>query len=517
MLFVGAMAIIDTFLRLMVHQKAAALRIVPDEAPTLVKDDVTVRLSMPAVSSEIVSSIVSEIIGPRETAGPQMGTYLEGRYQTPGGDSFTYHVALKETGYAIEMRPSVEKEAQPHRLADGAHDRATAEYRALHPQQSAPPSIAVQRTTKLRCDEDTAPKTAASSLSSILKKALREGASDIFLSSGTAPYMRLNGEVIPLDTALTRDEQIVEMISAEKDEKALLKNGNVDFGVSLKLADNDESPEKTHRFRINVFRHAHGLGAAIRPIRSRIPTLETLNLPVELYKLCSLQSGLVLVTGPSGSGKSSTLAAFIEHINQTESRHIISIEDPIEFEHTNIKSLVHQRESGTHVKSFSAGLRAALRENPDVIMLGEMRDPSTISAALTASETGHLVFSTLHTGSAAAAIPRIIDVFPGRRQEHARLQIASSLRAVVAQQLIPAVHGQGRVPVIEKLIVTHGVANKIREGRAHQVQSDIQTGGDEGMITFERSLASLVREGKISRAVALAHATDRLALQKLLG
>jgi twitching motility protein PilT len=224
----------------------------------------------------------------------------------------------------------------------------------------------------------------------------------------------------------------------------------------------------------------------------------------------------VLLTGAAGSGKSTTLAALVEHINRTEARHIITLEDPIEFEHRNQRSMVHQREVGRHVESFSSGLRAALRESPDVILLGEMRDLPTIAAALTAAETGHLVFSTLHTGDATSAIDRIIDVFPGHQQIQIRLQLASVLRAVVTQFLVPSVHGPAHVPAIEKLVVTSAVACQIREGRNHQIPSLIQAGGAEGMITLERSLASLVRSGRVALPTALRHARDEQGLRKLV-
>ena len=252
------------------------------------------------------------------------------------------------------------------------------------------------------------------------------------------------------------------------------------------------------------------------PSKHAFPSFTELHLPPSLTELTTFNSGLVLVTGASGSGKSTTLAALIDHINRNRATHIITIEDPIEYEHRDDKSLIHQREVGANVISFSQGLRAALRENPDVILLGEMRDLDTISAALTAAETGHLVFSTLHTGAATSAINRIVDVFPGHQQAHIRGQLSSSLRAVISQQLLPTAGGSGRVPALEKLLVTSAVANSIREGHEHHMRSSMQTGVEEGMITLERSLASLECRGLITRDTAYRYAHDREALGKLI-
>jgi twitching motility protein PilT len=344
----------------------------------------------------------------------------------------------------------------------------------------------------------------------ILAQAVDAGASDVFLSSGKAPRMRLHGTIQALDPSITTESHILGLVPAEAGHEELDRTGSVDFGSSWPLSG------RKRRLRVNVFRHAGGLAAAIRPIRDRIPSLDELQLSSSLLELCAYPSGLVLLTGASGSGKSTTLAALVEHINRTKARHIITIEDPIEFEHHEHQSLIHQREVGTTVESFSTGLRAALRENPDVILLGEMRDLPTISAALTAAETGHLVLSTLHTGSATAAVNRIIDVFPGHQQAHVRIQLASSLRAVVSQRLIRTAGRTGRVPAIEKLVVNPAIANAIRDGHEHHMKSTMQTGAEAGMITLERSLATLVCRGTITRDDAFRHADDPRALEKLL-
>jgi twitching motility protein PilT len=270
---------------------------------------------------------------------------------------------------------------------------------------------------------------------------------------------------------------------------------------------------------VNLFRQATGLAAAFRPIRRNPPTLAELNLPAQLARLARFPSGLVLVTGPTGSGKSSTLVALVEQLNREHARHIVTLEDPIEFEYQSQRSLVHQRELGVHVDSFETGLRAALRESPDVILLGEMRDRATIAAAITAAETGHLVLSSLHAASAPMAIDRIVDAFPEHQQKQIRGQLAGTLRAVLTQHLLPAAASTpgGRIPAIDLMVNTSAVASLIREGKNHQLASAIQTGRDEGMIPLDRSLAELVEARAVGYEAALALTTDGgLQLKELL-
>jgi twitching motility protein PilT len=317
--------------------------------------------------------------------------------------------------------------------------------------------------------------------------------------------MRRMGLISRLEGDVPEAPQILQLLPDDASLRDFERSGSADFAVRWDL------PHGSRRFRINLFRHVDGVAAALRPIRQRIPSLAELDLPESLLDLVSFPFGLVLVTGASGSGKSTTLAALIDHLNRTRSRHIITIEDPVEFEHPEIQCLIHQREVGSDVESFGSGLRAALRENPDVILLGELRDLDTISAALTAAETGHLVLGTLHSGSASAAVNRIVDVFPGHQQSHIRTQLATSLRAVLAQRLVPT-RSKGLVPALEKLLVTPAVANGIREGHDHYLRNAMLTGGEEGMVTLERSLALLVRKGTIDRETAIRHATDQKAL-----
>jgi twitching motility protein PilT len=287
---------------------------------------------------------------------------------------------------------------------------------------------------------------------------------------------------------------IFEILS-EKQKKVFVEKWELDFAYS--------APEGMGRFRCNVFMQRKGLGAVFRTIPEKIKTPEELNLPAAIVEMTDIDKGLILVTGPTGSGKSTTLAAMIHHINMTKEAHIITVEDPIEFVHQNIKSLINQREVGAHTKSFANALRSALREDPDILLVGELRDLETIALALTAAETGHLVFGTLHTNSAVKTIDRVIDVFPEGQQQQIRTMLAESLRGVVAQTLLPRADGTGRVAAFEIMRNNRAIANLIRENKNHQIQSALQTGASKGMILFEKYLDDLVKKGKVSRKDAL--------------
>jgi len=272
------------------------------------------------------------------------------------------------------------------------------------------------------------------------------------------------------------------------------------------------------RIRVNVYASDEGICAAVRILRREPPALSDLNLPPQLEALVDLPHGLVIACGPTGSGKSTTLAALIQRALRMRPQVLVTLEDPIEYVIRPLRSsgLVRQREVGTHVRDFATGLRDALREDPDLLLIGEMRDPETISLALTAAETGHLVFATLHSRTAPAAVERIVDTYPPERQRQIRVQLADSLRAVISQRLIPNADGSGRIPAVELLRVTYGVANLIREGRTAQIVNALQAGGDDGMLVLERHLADLVRTNRIRRETALAVANDATALVEYL-
>jgi twitching motility protein PilT len=323
----------------------------------------------------------------------------------------------------------------------------------------------------------------------------REGASDVHLSSGEPPMVRIHGDMKKLEHPALSPEEVHTMvfdIMGDAVRKTFQETNDVDFSFEL---------GNIARFRVNVFRTRRGEGAVFRTIPTQVMTLEELGLPPIMKELCEKEKGLVLVTGPTGSGKSTTLAAMIDHINESFEGHILTIEDPIEFVHATKKCLVNQREIGRDTASFNAALRGALREDPDVILVGEMRDLETISLALTAAETGHLVFGTLHTSSAPKTVDRVIDVFPAAQQGQIRTMFAESIQAVVTQTLLRKRAG-GRIAAIEVLIGTPAVRNLIRENKIHQIPSSMQTGQSVGMQTLDMALIELVNKGLVTREEA---------------
>ncbi len=328
-------------------------------------------------------------------------------------------------------------------------------------------------------------------------KAIDSHASDLFLSSGSLPSLRIDGKTIFLKDEAPVDTQMLKAYLAgamsDYHRQKLAENLEHDFSLSV---------EGGYRFRVNVFLQRNGISMTFRTIPQRIPTFDELKLPEVLKSISDMPSGLVLVTGSTGSGKSTTLASIIDLINERYQKHIITIEDPIEFAHQNKQSLVEQREIGVHSKSFANSLRSALREAPDVILVGEMRDAETISLALTAAETGSLVLGTLHSNGAPNAINRIIDTFPAAQQDQIRMQLSESLRAVVWQTLLPRVGGSGRITAFEVLWRTSGVANLIRENKTFQLKNEITTGQGQGMIELKAYLEGLLAQGEISQEVA---------------
>jgi len=328
-------------------------------------------------------------------------------------------------------------------------------------------------------------------LSDLLLEAYERGASDVHISAGEPPRFRIHGEMRTVGEPISAEEARVMIygLLTEWQRRELEERWEMD--LSLALGDRA-------RFRVNVYRQLRGLGAAFRLIPAEVKTIEELGLPPVLLEIARRRKGLVLVTGPTGSGKSTTLAAIIDQINRERSAHIITIEDPIEFVHQPKECLISQREVGAHTKSFAAALRSALREDPDVILVGEMRDLETISLALTAAETGHLVLATLHTISAPKTVDRVVDVFPPEQQAQIRTSLAESLEAVVSQMLLRRADGQGRVAALEIMVATPAVRNLIREGKVAQLPSVIQTSGRLGMQTMEASIKELMGRGVVS-------------------
>ena len=325
---------------------------------------------------------------------------------------------------------------------------------------------------------------------------VEQKASDLHVTSGAPPYLRVHGDMTPLNYRQLTSQDVQGLIFEilnEKQKKAFIEKWELDFAYVL---------DGVGRFRCNVYMQRKGLGAVFRTIPEKIKTAQELNLPQSILDLVDADRGLILVTGPTGSGKSTTLAAMIQHINSTRDAHILTVEDPIEFVHPNLKCLVNQREVGAHTKSFANALKAALREDPDIILVGELRDLETISLALTAAETGHLVFGTLHTNSAVKTMDRIIDVFPSGQQPQIRAMMSESLRGVVAQSLFTRADKMGRVAAFEILKGTKAVSNLIREGKNHQIPSIMQTSASQGMILYEKYVEDLVKKGLVSAADA---------------
>ena len=327
------------------------------------------------------------------------------------------------------------------------------------------------------------------------------GASDFHLTVGRPPMLRASGSMEPIRFRVITESDFTELLRpiASRLWDDFTRSGDIDFSYEI---------PGVARYRVNLFRQQRGSGAVFRVIPSKIMTVSQLGLPDQVKRLAHLPSGLVLVTGPTGSGKSTTLAAIIDLINETRNLHIITIEDPIEFVHPNKRCLIHQREIGTHATTFAEALKAAAREDPDLILVGEMRDVETISMALSAAEKGTLVFGTLHTNNAAKTMDRIISVFPAGEQEGIRNVLGETIRAVVAQQLLPKVGG-GRVAALEILFASPAIGNMIREGKTPQITSAIQTGIKDGMIDMDSSLRKLLQDGKITARAAYDKAIDK--------
>lgn len=341
-------------------------------------------------------------------------------------------------------------------------------------------------------------KTDRTSLDTLLGMAAEQDASDIILVAGSAITLRVNGSLVPSTGKGVPAEELRNLLLPllTKEQASELESRRaLDFCFV----------RGSGRFRANFHYQRGTLAASIRLLPAQIPTIESLNLPPVLARLTERRQGLVLLTGPTGCGKTSTMAALIERINARRRDHILTIEDPIEYQHANRSSIVEQIEVGHDTPSFAEAVRAVLRQNPDVILVGEMRDSETIAAALTAAETGHLVLSSLHTNDAAQTISRILDSFPESNQPQIRQQLSLALLAVIAQQLVPAIGHVGRYPAVEIMMATPAIRNLIRTGKDHQLRSHISTGRADGMITMDQSLAELVRVGRISRETALAH------------
>lgn len=346
-------------------------------------------------------------------------------------------------------------------------------------------------------------------LKELLNNTIKNGASDLHLTVGLPPTVRINGKLKRMGEDKLTPLELKEFSKQILEDKYSQYNEIGEMDTSYSVAG-------IGRFRVNIFKQRNSDAIAIRVIALKIPTLDDLKHPKVIKDIIKKQRGLVLVTGPTGSGKSTTLAAIINEINNTKENHIITLEDPIEYLHKHNKSIINQREIGKDSISYKNALKAILREDPDVILVGEMRDLETISIAITAAETGHLVFSTLHTVGVAKTIDRIIDVFPPHQQQQIRIQLAAVLQGVISQQLVPTKDDDDRVAALELMVATPGIQNLIREGKTHQIESAIQTGGKYGMKTMDMSLSELYKKGIISLDTALTYAVDTETIKRIM-
>ena len=338
--------------------------------------------------------------------------------------------------------------------------------------------------------------TTALKMEKLLHFAFNNHASDLHITTGITPIVRINGKLkrIGVENLSPKDTlRMAKEITTDEQFDRFTKEGELDFSFSL---------PGVCRFRVNMYRQRGSIGIVCRVINSQIPTIESLKLPPITKEFAKNTQGILLVTGPTGSGKSTTLAGIIDYINETQSKHILTLEDPIEYLHSHKNSIVNQREIGQDSQSFAIGLRAALRQDPDVILVGEMRDLDTIQTAISAAETGHLVLATLHTTGAAQTVDRIIDVFTAEHQQQIRTQLASTLVGVISQRLLPKADGSGRVAALEILVSNYAVANLIRSNKIHQIQTVLETGKASGMQTINMDVTQLVQKGVITRATA---------------
>ena len=347
-------------------------------------------------------------------------------------------------------------------------------------------------------------------IDSFLKLGLAQGCSDVHLAVGVPPMLRMNGDLMPIkfrELSDTELESYVQEILSDSQREHFDTGHDLDFSYV---------GQKGGRFRVNLFRKASGVGAVFRYIPNEVPTLESLNLPTALRDFCDFHQGMVLVTGSTGTGKSTTLAAMINHLNQTRSLNIISLEDPIEFVHPSKNCQVIQRELGTHLTSFADGVRSAMREDPDVILVGELRDAETISMAMTAAETGHLVLGTLHTTGAVKTIDRIIDAQPGELREQTKSFLAQSLKAVVTQILVKTPDGRGRKAVLEILVNNRAISKLIMTDQSHQIPAQLQTGRDSGMQLLDQALMECIEAREIDPDDAIRYASDKRTFKRFV-
>ena len=474
-------------------------------------------MTIETLGEQQIRSLLQEITPADRTAAVTAGKDAQFDYDSPFG-RVSIRLTHPEGQSAIEMTPVAGAEAKP--AATAAPQAAAAPRPAAAPQKTAAPEP--DRKAAAQAPATAAPKAAAPKASpaakrqppkhidELFRRMVEEGCSDLHVSSGNPPLYRKDGDIVPIgDDAIITPAQMKELLYAitpKKYQKEFEETHDSDFSYEL---------PGVSRFRCNIFMDNVGIGGVFRTIPTKIPNAKDLGLSQAVLDLCHLNKGLVLVTGPTGSGKSTTLAAMIDYINTNINAHIITIEDPIEFVHPNRKCLLNQREIGNHTQSFKKALRAALREDPDIVLVGEMRDLETVAIAIETAETGHLVFGTLHTNTAPSTVDRMIDQFPADRQAQIRTMLAESLKGVLSQMLLRR-NGGGRVAVHEILLVNSAISNLIREGKTFQIHSIMQVGKASGMVCLNDALAELVKNNTITAEEALTKAINKAELKGML-
>jgi twitching motility protein PilT len=490
------MAQLDQLISAMLQHEAEALVLQPGQKPSLVLGGTERPIVKSALTAAHVSRLTAEIAPADQRAA------------VAAGDETSFNYAVGGRMVRVQLAPGSAVRVTPHAPAPPAAPEivqttmtdmppAAEESPVPAPETQAPrPPVVEPAEARPPTAGDAAP------LDAMLHQLVERGGSDLHVSSGSAPMIRVDGELVTIDDAELSPSQVEQLllpIAPERNREQFSETGDTDFAHEI---------EGLCRFRSNIFMDRKGPGGVFRVIPSKILTVDDLNLSQALRKLCFLTKGLVLVTGPTGSGKSTTLCALVDHINNSRRDHIITIEDPIEFVHPNKECLINQREVHVHTQGFKPALRAALREDPDVVLVGEMRDLETVSIAIETAETGHLVFGTLHTSSAVSTVDRIIDQFPADRQEQIRIMLSESLKAVIAQVLCKKIGG-GRVAALEVLIVNAAVSNLIREGKTFQIPSIMQTSKAQGNVLLNAALLELVQKKLVEPDEAYVKAIDK--------
>ncbi len=458
-------------------------------------------IRQPLSTSQIVGAFAEVAPSGLQPGFPRQGLSVF-PYQSPAGP-VEVRLEMRQGAARASVRPS---SAPPNGACPAATPLPLEPPPAARP--AAPPQ-AIGRLTPVPARRSPLAGDPRAAMDALLDLMLERCASDLHLSSGSPPLLRIDGDMTPLSElgplSPQRLEEMVWAVTPQKNRGEWQSRRDTDFAHETAAA----------RFRVNVFADRKGIGAVLRQIPNEILTAEAMGLPRPILDLCFLSKGLVLVTGPTGSGKSTTLAALVDYVNRHREDHVITIEDPIEFVHPNKKCLVNQREVGTHTESFKAALRAALREDPDIVLVGEMRDLETIAIAIETAETGHLVFGTLHTNTAPSTVDRIIDQFPADRQGQIRMMLSESLKAVISQTLCKKIGG-GRAAALEVLLCTSGVSNLIREGKTYQIPSIMQTARGQGMTTLNDALFDLVKRKVVEPREAYVKAVAKAELRQML-